>query len=209
MEKAIEKVFAFYSKQQSLLGKSPTFDMIQNNVNTLTKGKFLKFCNDFEILLERKELMSIFNKSTNFFQEMNLAQFKNSLDQLKGSKSLQEYCSDLGLDNLRICMDKCKPFSKKSTLSLSKLPLISKSGRKTDRVKIVSMIPISASTSHQTKITTGSKKSMGSNLPAAAISVPSYKDRGNSYHSLFKQKKKIFRRWDEVNRIECHKMKML
>ena len=48
----LHQIFNYYSKQQFLLGKSPTFDNIKTNTEVLTIGKFIRFCKDFKIIVE-------------------------------------------------------------------------------------------------------------------------------------------------------------
>jgi hypothetical protein len=45
--KILKEIFDFYGKQQSLLGKSPTFEQIGTNLQQISLGEFLKFCTEF------------------------------------------------------------------------------------------------------------------------------------------------------------------
>lgn len=56
--KVLKSIFDFYGKQTSLLGRNPTFDQINNNLQSLNLGEFLKFCADFQILKHDKNLSS-------------------------------------------------------------------------------------------------------------------------------------------------------
>jgi hypothetical protein len=49
----LHQIFQFYSKQQFLLGKAPTFDVIKSNKEVLTIGKFIRFCKDFRLVNEK------------------------------------------------------------------------------------------------------------------------------------------------------------
>jgi hypothetical protein len=57
--KVLKEIFDFYGKQTNLLGKNPTFDQINSNLQSLNLGEFLKFCADFEILKNDKKLSGI------------------------------------------------------------------------------------------------------------------------------------------------------
>ena len=45
--KVLNKIFGFYSKQQRLIGKNPTFEQIENNLMAVSLGEYMKFCGDF------------------------------------------------------------------------------------------------------------------------------------------------------------------
>ena len=197
MDKEAGKVFKFYSKQQQLIGKSPTFEMIQNNANTFTKGKFLKFCKDFKIALTKDEALSIFNKVTDFCSEMSLEQFKNALNELKGDKTIKQFYEFLEFNNPKKLRKKCTPFSKKHLLSLPELPFQLLQKKKILTTRSTKDITNSIPDSNNTKLSTASKKSYGSsNLPSSAIYFPVLNkaaNRGNSYNCIFRERKRSFR----------------
>lgn len=123
-DKNLRKIFRFYSNQQSLIGKSPTFDQIYQNANTLTKGKFLKFCLDFQIPLSHEAFLHIFNKSCKFNKEMNYEQFYYALELLMGKVPVKDFIKFLGIHRSKICISKCKPFSLANGASLPELPAL-------------------------------------------------------------------------------------
>ena len=47
--KLLKEIFDFYARQKRMLGKTPTFDDINKNLNSLSMGEFLKFCSDFKV----------------------------------------------------------------------------------------------------------------------------------------------------------------
>ena len=47
--KSLQEIFSFYTSQRKLLGKSPTFDSIQNTISNMDVSEFLKFCKEFKI----------------------------------------------------------------------------------------------------------------------------------------------------------------
>jgi hypothetical protein len=53
---------------------------------------------------------------------MTFFQFKHALEHLKGGASGKEFQAFLGLNSLKVCLSKCKPFSKKNGASLPELP---------------------------------------------------------------------------------------
>lgn len=123
-DKNLRKIFRFYSNQQSLIGKSPTFDQIYQNANTLTKGKFLKFCLDFQIPLSHEAFLHIFNKSCNYSKEMTYEQFYRALEHLMGKVPVKDFIRFLGIYSSKICISKCKPFSLANGHSLPELPAL-------------------------------------------------------------------------------------
>lgn len=112
-EMGLHDIFLYYAKQQSMLGKTPTFEIIQKNLETLTLGKFLRFCRDFEIMesrslpdkkvLTRDTCQKIFIKNAILQKEMEEPQF------LKAIKDI----SDVFFD---------KEFDKINKTDISKLP---------------------------------------------------------------------------------------
>jgi hypothetical protein len=69
--KGLKEIFAFYARQQKIIGAQATFDNITHNNSVWTLGKFFKFCKDFELMgkttrdqrrLGRDELAVIFKK---------------------------------------------------------------------------------------------------------------------------------------------------
>ena len=123
------------------MGKSPTFDQINNNSNTLTRGKYLKFCLDFNFPLSQEAFLHIYNKSCNYSKEMTYPQFKFSLEQLKGGVSKSEFIKFLGLQSSKTCLSKCKPFSKKNGASLPDLPALVPIRKKVLRIGTEKKLP--------------------------------------------------------------------
>jgi hypothetical protein len=69
--KGLKEIFAFYARQQKIIGAQATFDNITHNNSVWTLGKFFKFCKDFDLMgkatrdqrrLGREELAAIFKK---------------------------------------------------------------------------------------------------------------------------------------------------
>ena len=181
MEKSTEKVFHFYSKQQALLGKTPTFDMIQNNLNTFTKGKFLKFCLDFAVPFTTRQVLEIFLKISENSQQMSLDQFRKALHYMKGENSYEEFCEKISLNDPKKCLEKCKPFSKKNAISLPKLSI----PRRIIEKKV-------ASTTVSQKSTQKSSSSKRTNK----VILVKKKIQNNSYQRLNRQKVS----WDILNK---------
>lgn len=123
-DKNIKKIFHFYSIQQSMIGKSPTFDQIYQNANTLSKGKFLKFCLDFKIPLSHEAFLHIFNKSCNFSKDMTYPQFYQALEHLMGKVPEKDFIRFLGVYSSKVCLSRCKPFSLNNGRSLPELPAL-------------------------------------------------------------------------------------
>ena len=96
----ISLIFNHYVKQQFLLGKNPTFDLIQRNMEVLNQAKFIKFCKDFEIISETanginlkqsKKLSKIFKKFSDFNKDMHEHQFVLALQELSSFYINTEY----------------------------------------------------------------------------------------------------------------------
>ena len=96
----LHQIFNYYSKQQFLLGKTPTFDTIKANVEMLTIGKFIKFCKDFKIIDESdkiqakkslKIVQNAFIQSAEFGRNMHEHHFINALDLLAKQFFDKEY----------------------------------------------------------------------------------------------------------------------
>lgn len=207
VKKNLLKVFKFYSTQQSLLGKSPTFASIEQNLNTLSKGKFLKFCLDFSIGLEQPQVVEIFNKVSGFNKEMNFLQFLNALEKIRGKEDEEVFYSKLGAYSLNTCMTKCKPFSKKNGSSLPELPPL---------IQYKRGFPGSHSTKNTGNSSNASKGILDSfktrnysNLPSAAIVIPMFNSRGGSYQSRYGNKVSRPRHWDEINKIDSNRVQSI
>ena len=88
----LSEVFKYYSRQQFLLGKNPTFDNIQKNLEVLTLGKFTKFCKDFGVISSNKtdrdskkrgkSLKIIFKHNSDFNRDMHEHQFFSAVSAL-------------------------------------------------------------------------------------------------------------------------------
>ena len=91
-KEGLSEIFKHYSKQQFLIGKSPTFDNIQKNLEILTFGKFIKFSKDFKIVDKTKKdkkskkifkfIEKVFKENSDFNKEMHEHQFFAAVDAL-------------------------------------------------------------------------------------------------------------------------------
>jgi hypothetical protein len=109
----ITQIFKFYSKQQFLIGKTPTFDSIKSNTEVLTLGKFIQFCKDFQILKEdskeKTKIMSVFLRQV-FIQT---AEFSRNMAENHFLEALEKI-SDRFFD---------KSFDKENNTRWSQLPV--------------------------------------------------------------------------------------
>ena len=97
----ITEIFNYYSKQQFLLGKSPTFEAINKNLEILTLSKFLYFCKDFGLIQSKSQsnknrtkisqVHDIFKKNSDFVRDMHLYQFSQSLSDIAEIYFTEEY----------------------------------------------------------------------------------------------------------------------
>ena len=77
--KSLQEIFSFYTSQRKLLGKSPTFDSIQNTISNMDVSEFLKFCKEFKISLNRTFLIQIFQSTSHKTKQINFDSFISSL----------------------------------------------------------------------------------------------------------------------------------
>lgn len=87
----IALVFKFYSKQQFLIGKTPTFESIKVNTEVLNLSKFIQFCKDFRIIKEEvkdkakkmtKFLRQVFIQTAEFSRNMSENHFLLALEKI-------------------------------------------------------------------------------------------------------------------------------
>ena len=87
----IAQVFKFYSKQQFLIGKTPTFESIKVNTEVLNLSKFIQFCKDFRIIKEEvkdkaksmtKFLRQVFIQTAEFSRNMSENHFLLALEKV-------------------------------------------------------------------------------------------------------------------------------
>jgi hypothetical protein len=91
----LHEAFAFYARQQKMLGTKPSFEDISRNLSTLNIGKFVRFFRDFGLMdngglhkgsipagrvLDRKTLVKIFMKHSLLQKEMEEEHFLKALD---------------------------------------------------------------------------------------------------------------------------------
>jgi len=109
--KTIKELFRFYSNQLRMLGKTPSFDSIQKNSSTWNVSKFVCFCRDFNLLMDKQRragvktlelptVKTVFIKNAVLQKEMDEGQFEQSLDQLAVAYYDKEYDS---LTGARVC----------------------------------------------------------------------------------------------------------
>ena len=77
--KSLQEIFSCYTSQRKLLGKSPTFDSIQNTISNMDVSEFLKFCKEFKISLNRTFLIQIFQSTSHKTKQINFDSFISSL----------------------------------------------------------------------------------------------------------------------------------
>lgn len=97
----LREIFKYYSRQQFLLGKNPTFEEILKNLEVLTIGKFRKFCKDFGIIEESrndrfsrkkdKVIKEVFKLNSDFNRDMHEHQFFAAVTELADYYLNKEY----------------------------------------------------------------------------------------------------------------------
>ena len=204
ISKNLAKVFRFYSIQQSLLGRSPTFDLIGKNLSLLSRGKFLKFCLDFSIPLKQDEILSLFNSISGFKQEIKFSEFLQLLEQIRSERPQEEFYKFIGAYNSKECLVKCKPFSKRNGASMPELPPLISVRRHLN--SNASTKKIQSAESASKSLFEQGKSKIVSSLPASAIAIPRFNSRNGSYHSRYGKSKDRLRKWDEIQKIETGRM---
>ena len=97
----LHHIFNYYSKQQFLLGKTPTFDKIKSNTEILTIGKFIRFAKDFRIIKEEnkqdtKRLLKMVQKV--FISSADCGRYMHEHHFIKGIELLAESFFDKEYD---------------------------------------------------------------------------------------------------------------
>ena len=75
----IKEIFNFYSHLHTNAGHKLTFDSIKDKFEHLNLNEFLKFCNEFKILLPKEILSKIFLKKSELTKEMSFIEFQVTL----------------------------------------------------------------------------------------------------------------------------------
>ena len=78
----IKEIFTFYSHLHTNAGHKLTFDSIKEKFEHLNLNEFLKFCNEFKILLPKEILLKIFLKKSELTKEMSLIEFQVTLNEI-------------------------------------------------------------------------------------------------------------------------------
>ena len=78
-EMNLKEIFNFYSHLHTNAGHKLTFDSIKDKFEHLNLNEFLKFCNEFKILLPKEILSKIFLKKSELTKEMSFLEFQVTL----------------------------------------------------------------------------------------------------------------------------------
>ena len=111
--KSLQEIFSFYTSQRKLLGKSPTFDSIQNTISNMDVSEFLKFCKEFKISLNRTFLIQIFQSTSHKTKQINFNSFISSLllIAIEINKSKKKFTDNHDIRNdLLLFMDIDEPY---------------------------------------------------------------------------------------------------
>ena len=71
----LKEIFAFYCKQHSFLGRTPTFGDLLNREELMNLSEFIKFCLDFKILVKKDKITRIFKQDIKEATLMNFDEF--------------------------------------------------------------------------------------------------------------------------------------
>ena len=81
-ENNLFEIFSFYSKQHSLLGKTPTIDSVLEKEKHMNLSEFANFCREFQIMVKSKKINELFIKYTNGVSYMSFNEFKEALSKM-------------------------------------------------------------------------------------------------------------------------------
>ena len=76
----LNEIFTFYSKQHTLLGKTPTFGDLLTKEELMNLSEFTKFCVDFKIMVKKEKINKIFKRD---LKDASLMTFEEFLKCLK------------------------------------------------------------------------------------------------------------------------------
>ena len=62
VQTGLKEIFTFYSRQQVNIGKTPTFEVLDQEFNRVSLGSFVKFCVDFGIPIRKEKATELFKK---------------------------------------------------------------------------------------------------------------------------------------------------
>ncbi len=65
-----------------LVGKKPTFEEIEKEINNMNLGEFMRFCLDFQMPLPKEKIMEIFKRISPNHREITYDKFKEIIAQL-------------------------------------------------------------------------------------------------------------------------------
>ena len=81
-ESNLFEIFSFYSKQHSLLGKTPTIDSVLQKEKHMNLSEFANFCKEFQIMVKTKKINELFLKYTKGVSYMSFNEFKEALSKM-------------------------------------------------------------------------------------------------------------------------------
>lgn len=103
--RTLHDIFHFYSNKILLIGKSPSFDLIQHNSETWNISKFVRFLQDFNLLQAKKSktldipsVKVVFAKNAHAQREMDEEQFHGALGMIADLYYSKEFDEENGLE---------------------------------------------------------------------------------------------------------------
>ena len=81
-ENNLFEIFSFYSKQHSLLGKTPTIDSVLEKEKHMNLSEFANFCKEFQVMVKTKKINELFLKYTKGVSYMSFKEFKEALSKM-------------------------------------------------------------------------------------------------------------------------------
>lgn len=103
IKKNLEEIFLFYAKSQKIQGVKDTFEGMESSNTSWNLGKFLRFCQDFEITGEKTgipkdQLVGVFKKVAINVRIMDLDSFFSGLGKIAECFYNPQYDKDHGTD---------------------------------------------------------------------------------------------------------------
>ena len=122
IDKALNEIFQFYSKQHNLIGKDFTFESYLYSHQHWDMGEFMKFCKEFKVNINHKSLMNIFLSYSHNRKDISFEKFKEvltklsyELNELQKTKLKNEYIKATNDDAKIEIKNKYKLLSNKTT----------------------------------------------------------------------------------------------
>ncbi len=70
-EKGLKEIFEFYCRQQTMLGKKPTFEQLEKVLQHMNLAEFMSFCKDFRVPIKSAKAQELFKRHAKLSKELD------------------------------------------------------------------------------------------------------------------------------------------